>query len=598
MPNYFPEEFIQEVTAANDIVDVIGDYVQLKRQGSGMVGLCPFHREKTPSFHVSPDKQFYHCFGCGLGGTVIKFVMEAENFDFVEAVKFLAERAGISVPETGGDRNNELYEKKQRIYQMNRLAARFFYNALHSKEAAEAQAYVKKRGLSAETVRTFGIGFAPDRWDGLIKHLESHGFHRGEMVEAGLAKESDKGRIYDFFRNRLMFPVFDVRGNVIAFGGRIMSGDSKGMKYINSPETPVFNKSRNLFSLNFAKKAGKDFLILAEGYMDVISLYQSGIQNAVAGLGTAFTSEQARILAKYTKNVKICYDSDEAGIAATKRAIEKFDGLDVKVEIIEIPQGKDPDEYIKKNSADSFGNLASSAKDTTQYQLSSMKKKYNLSDPQQKITFVNEAVTLFASLRNEVERDVQIRLLAEELGISSDSIYAEVRKRLRRDTRKKERETLREVVKETRSAEIKAKQNGIDYKLVDLERKILGLMFADRGIYQKFSEKLPVENYSLDIHKKIAQAIYTAWAEGVAPVAAEVLMGFSEEESGEVTAVLGASSQTGESRKAAEDVYFSLQEAWLDRKIQDAALSGDVSLLNELLKQKKQLTRKVGQSNE
>ncbi len=598
MANYFSDEFIQEVTAHNDIVDVIGDYVQLKRQGSGLVGLCPFHREKTPSFHVSPDKQFYHCFGCGLGGTVIKFVMEAENFDFVEAVKFLAERAGIAIPETGGDRNNELYEKKQRIYQMNRLAAKYFYHALHGKEAKEAQEYVKKRRLTAETIRTFGIGYAPDQWDGLIKHLEQHGFHRGEMVEAGLAKMSEKGRIYDFFRNRLMFPVFDVRGNVIAFGGRIMSGESKGMKYINSPETPVFNKSRNLFSLNFAKKSGKDFLILAEGYMDVISLYQSGILNAVAGLGTAFTAEQAKIISKYTKNVKICYDSDEAGIAATKRAIEKFEGLDVKVEIIEIPHGKDPDEYIKSNSADSFGDLAATAKGTTQYQLAAIKKKYNLQDPQQKISFANEAIMLFASLSNEVERDLQIRLLAEELGVSAESIHAEVRKKLRTESRRKERETLREVVKESRMAEIKAKQQGIDYKLVDLERKMLGLMFADRSIYQKFADQLPAAEFSVDIHKRIAQCIYDAWSQGVAPDAAKILMEFSQEDSGEVTAVLGASTITGESRQAAEDVHFSLQELLLEAKIKSAAENGQIDELNRLLKQKKQLKRKVGQSDE
>ena len=588
MPGFFSEDFIQEVISANDIADVIGDYVQLKRQSSGMVGLCPFHKEKTPSFHVSPDKQLYHCFGCGVGGTVIHFIMQAENFDFVEAVKFLAERAKIPVPENGGNHDNELYERKQRIYQMNRLAARFFYTALFSENAKEAQAYVKKRGLTKDTIRTYGIGYAPDAWDALLRHLEQQGFHRGEIVDAGLAIANEKGKIYDRFRNRLMFPIFDVRGNVIAFSGRILSGDGDGRKYVNSPETPVFSKSKNLFSLNLAKKSGKDSLILVEGQMDVISLYQSGIKNAIATLGTAITSEHAWLISRYAKKVQICYDSDSAGQKATQRAIEKFEGMDVSVSVIEIPQGKDPDEYIKKHSAEAFEDLATAAKNTTEYQLSEMKKKYNLEDIGQKIDFVNEAVNLLADLSNEVERDVHIRALAADIDSSPEAIYAEVRKALYRKNRRRERDTLRDVVKSEQTAERKDRQQGIDHKVSELEAQMLGLLFADRSVYQKFASQMPKEKFSIPLHRSLADEIYSAWESGTAPNAADMMLKFPDADPGQLSGILSQSAKTGESIQAAEDLYQSLQGVWLDRAIEEAAGSGNVTELGNLLKQKKQ----------
>ena len=319
----YSEELISEVIGANDIVDVIGMYTALKKSGRGFVGLCPFHSEKTPSFHVSPDKQLYHCFGCGEGGTVLTFVMKAENLDFVEGLKFLADRARIALPEPEANENaDRLFKKKQRLISANTYAAKFFYHCLAaSPEGAQARAYLKERAIAPKTAASFGLGFAPPGRNALINHLKSMGYSESELVDFGLATVRDN-QFVDKFRNRVMFPIIDVRGNVIGFGGRVMD-DSKP-KYLNSPETAAFNKRLNLFALNFAKNKKSDALILVEGYMDVISLHQVGINNAVATLGTALTEEQTRLIARYAKDVVLCYDTDEAGVKATMRAIRDF----------------------------------------------------------------------------------------------------------------------------------------------------------------------------------------------------------------------------------------------------------------------------------
>ena len=588
MPGYFSEEFIGEVISANEIVDVISDYVALKKQSSGMVGLCPFHKEKTPSFHVSPDKQLYHCFGCGVGGTVINFIMQAENFDFVEAVKFLAERASIPIPERG-DANNEIYVRKQRIYQMNRLAARFFYKALYSESAKEAQAYVKKRGLKGETLRAYGIGYAPDSWDALLKHLEKEGFHRGEAVDAGLAIANEKGHVYDRFRHRLMFPIIDVRGNVIGFSGRVLTPDAKGMKYINTPETLVFSKGKNIFSLNLAKKSGLDSLILAEGQMDVISLYQSGIKNAIATLGTAITSEQAWLISRYTKKVYICYDSDAAGQKATNRAIEQFKGLDVTVRVIEIPQGKDPDEYLKSHSAEAFEKLNMGAKNTTAYHIAQLKKKYNLEDIQQKIEFSKEAVQVLSELTNEMERDIHIRSLASELDVTEESIRAEVKKASYRRNRNKERETIRDAVKTERTAILKDRQKGVNHILVEAETNLLSLISSERDAYRRLCDKVSPSDFSDPVHRVIAEKVFAAWESGIAPDAAAIVSGLSEEEQPVTSGIFSAVEKTGGGSQAADEAYKQWMIARLDAAIEEAVKSGDVQNMSKYLKQKKEL---------
>ncbi len=346
----YSEELISEVIGANDIVDVIGMYTALKKSGRGFVGLCPFHSEKTPSFHVSPDKQLYHCFGCGEGGTVLTFVMKAENLDFVEGLKFLADRARIALPEPEANENaDRLFKKKQRLISANTYAAKFFYHCLAaSPEGAQARAYLKERAIAPKTAASFGLGFAPPGRNALINHLKSMGYSESELVDFGLATVRDN-QFVDKFRNRVMFPIIDVRGNVIGFGGRVMD-DSKP-KYLNSPETAAFNKRLNLFALNFAKNKKSDALILVEGYMDVISLHQVGINNAVATLGTALTEEQARLIARYAKDVVLCYDTDEAGVKATMRAIEIFSKTDVRVKVLSLSGAKTPTNTSRATAA-------------------------------------------------------------------------------------------------------------------------------------------------------------------------------------------------------------------------------------------------------
>ena len=322
MPRY-KQSSINEVSRRINLSELVSGYVHLKRNGTSHVGLCPFHKEKTPSFHVDDDKQLFYCFGCGAGGNVFDFIMRAENLDFVDALQFLAQRAGVTLEEEKGERTSRSEEEsnlRKRILEMNRLAARRFYDNLNGPDAESAVSYMQKRGLERKTVIKFGIGYAPDSWSDMLDFLKEKGYSAQEIVLAGLAVKNDKGRIYDKFRNRLMFPIIDVRGNVVAFGGRALSDDPA--KYMNSPETPVFHKGRNLFSLNLAKQSGlKEGLILVEGYMDVISLYQRGITNVVAGLGTALTEEQAKLITRYASQVYVCYDSDEAGQKAAQKAI-------------------------------------------------------------------------------------------------------------------------------------------------------------------------------------------------------------------------------------------------------------------------------------
>ena len=352
MAAYYPDELINEVISANNLVDVVGSYVKLKRSGNRYMGLCPFHSEKTPSFHVSADKQLYHCFGCGEGGSVVQFIMKMENLDFVEAIKQLAARANINLPE-GNEKasDGEYFRKKQKMLEMYVTAARFYHSCLMAEGGKTALAYLAARQIDRGTITHFGMGYSPNEYDALYNHLKEKGFDEGLMLESGLIRKSEKnGKPYDFFRDRVMIPIFDIRGNVIAFGGRTMV-KSDGRKYMNSSDSMIFNKSKTLYALNFAKKNCSERIILVEGYMDVISLHKYGFTNAVAGLGTAFTPEHAKILSRYTKELVICYDSDEAGQAAVMRALPILSATDLKLKVMVIPDAKDADEYLKLKGA-------------------------------------------------------------------------------------------------------------------------------------------------------------------------------------------------------------------------------------------------------
>ena len=421
----FSESFLTELAERNDIVDVVSGYVRLgKKSGSNMFGLCPFHSEKTPSFSVSPDKQIYHCFGCGKGGGVINFIMEIENLSFPEAVEFLAKRAGMPMPEEENDRESR---KRSRMLALNRDAARFFYAQLSTAQGGAARDYMAKRRIGPATAKNFGIGFAPDTWDSLEKAMREKGYTDFEMFDAGLVRKGKKGGYYDTFRNRLMFPVIDVRGNVIGFSGRIL-GDGEP-KYMNSPETLVFNKSRNLFALNLAKKSKSGYIILSEGNIDVVSLHQAGFDSAVASLGTSLTPEQARLISRYTNQVIIAYDNDGAGIKAAQRAIGILEKLDLKVKVLRMSGAKDPDEFIKLKGADAFRNLLEASENQIDYRLRAVTDKYDLSVDEQKVEFLKEASDLVARLPGSVERQVYAMRVASMSGVSADAVTKEVERR-------------------------------------------------------------------------------------------------------------------------------------------------------------------------
>lgn len=430
----FPEAFLDELIARNPIEDVVSQYVNLKRSGSNLFGLCPFHGEKTPSFSVSPDKGIYYCFGCHKGGSVINFEMEIEGLSYPDAVRALAKRAGLEVPED--EQYQSRYRQQERLWALHKEAARFFHSRLYAPIGANALQYATGRGMPKSILTKFGIGYAPDSWTDLIDYLRSKNYTDQELRDSGLVTVSQKnGNLFDRFRDRLMFPIIDVRGNVIGFGGRIMnSSDKSAAKYLNSPETLIFNKRKNLFALNLAKKSKLGYLILVEGYMDAIALHQYGFDCAVASLGTALTEDGANLLSRYTEQVVLIYDGDEAGQNATQRAIPILEKAGLQVKVLKMRDAKDPDEYLKKFGADRFRILLEESANRVEYQLNAILKKYDLRDDEQKVQYLQESAGLIGSLSSAVQREVYGGRVAEAAGISEDAMKLEVNRALKRRT--------------------------------------------------------------------------------------------------------------------------------------------------------------------
>ena len=477
----FSESFLQELIERNDIVDVVGSYVRLtKKSGSNQFGLCPFHSEKTPSFSVSADRQIYHCFGCGKGGGVINFVMEIEGLNFPEAVEFLAKRVGMQMPE---QEDNAETRKRRRMLDLNRDAAKFFYSCLSSPNGKPAIDYMTRREISPATAKRFGLGYAPDSWDSLIRAMKAKGYSEREMAEAGLVRNGKNGSHYDTFRNRLMFPVIDVKGDVIGFSGRIL-GDGEP-KYMNSPETLVFNKSRNLFGLNLAKKSKSGYIILAEGNIDVVMMHQAGFDSAVASLGTSLTPEQARLISRYANEVVIAYDSDGAGQKASQRAISLLEKLDIKVKVVTISGAKDPDEFIKSKGADAFRNLIEKSENHIDYRLQSVTKKYDLTVDEQKVAFIKEASDMVARLPGSVERQVYSMRVASMAGVSNELVEDEVKRRRKRAVKSAQKSSERELAHPERQIQPKDKSIKYDDPVsATAEEGIIRLLFLDQGIFK------------------------------------------------------------------------------------------------------------------
>jgi len=428
----FPQSFIDELIARNPIEDVVGQYVTLRRSGANMFGLCPFHGEKTASFSVAPDKGIYYCFGCHKGGGAINFMMELEGLSYPDAVRALAKRSGMEVPED--EQYQSKYRAQERLWALHKEAARFFHSQLYAPVGSAALEYAVGRGMTKNTLTKFGIGYAPDSWDMLVRALTEKGYTQQELIDSGLVTVSRKnGNIFDRFRDRLMFPIIDVRGNIIGFGGRIMNNkDANAAKYLNSPETLIFNKRKNLFGLNYAKKSTLGYLILVEGYMDAIALHQYGFDCAVASLGTSLTEEHATLISRYVEQVVLIYDADEAGQRATRRAIPILEKAGIRVKVLQMKDAKDPDEYLKKFGADKFRILLEDSSNRVEYQLNAIRRKYDISQDDQKVRYVQECADLISTLGSSIQREVYGARIAESAGVAPEAVKIEVGKAYKR----------------------------------------------------------------------------------------------------------------------------------------------------------------------
>lgn len=511
----FPPAFLDELVARNPIEDVVGQYVTLRRSGSNLFGLCPFHGEKTASFSVAPDKGIYYCFGCHKGGGVINFQMEIEGLSYPDAVRALAKRAGMEVPED--EQYQSRYRQQERLWALHKEAARFFHGKLYEPEGKAALEYALNRGMSKTTLTKFGIGYAPDSWTNLVDALRKKGYTDQELRDSGLVTVSRKnGNLFDRFRDRLMFPIIDVRGNVIGFGGRIMNSQDPGAaKYLNSPETLIFNKRKNLFALNLAKKSKLGYLILVEGYMDAIALHQYGFDSAVASLGTALTEDGAALLSRYTDQVVLIYDGDTAGQNATKRAIPILEKAGLQVKVLQMRDAKDPDEFLKKFGAERFQLLLEESSNRVEYQLNAIFKKYDLRDDDQKVKYLQESAELICTLGSSVQREVYGGRVAETARISPDAMRLEVeRARKRRLSREKKQQ---EKIDLAPARNLQPRSRTIRYnnmKSAMAEEMVLAMCLQEPGLLQEATD-LSAEMFSVPLLGKVFAQLSQRSREGL-----------------------------------------------------------------------------------
>ena len=499
----YSEELIDEIRSSNDIVDTISQYVTLKRSGRNFFGLCPFHKEKSPSFSVSPDKQIFHCFGCGVGGNVIHFISKIENLDFRETLEFLAERAGIELPTSENDQYNKRQFLKDKVYKINEETAKFYHENLYKPTAKPAQEYVKTRKLNNTTLKSFLIGYS-GTYNELYKHLKQKGFTDEEILASSLVNRNDRGQFIDRFRHRLMIPIMDIRGKVIAFGGRVL--DKSLPKYINSPENIVYSKGRNLFGLNIAKKGNLDKIVIVEGYMDAISLYQRGITNVVASLGTALTEAQGRLLRKYAGQVIISYDSDAAGQAATMRGLEILKNLGCDVRILQMEGAKDPDEYVIKYGSGGFNLLIEKAISLVEFKVKVLKNKYNLENTNDKIKFLQEIAKILVNVESQIELEIQIDNISRDYGISKEAVYAEINK-IKYVNKSKEIETETKV----KPTIVRKQEKNVDEATIRRENVIIYLLInGNDQNRQIIKNNIKKEDLKYQLNQQIIEKIYEA----------------------------------------------------------------------------------------
>lgn len=508
-----PEDIINEIKYRNDIETAISQYVNLKRRGKNLVGLCPFHSEKTPSFTVYPENGSFYCFGCGVGGDVFTFTGLIENLDYIESVKLLAERSGITLPQDGYD--DSMQRLKKRIYDINRDTARFFHAFLMSPGGKWALDYLTGRGLTVKTIKHFGLGAAPDSWDALIHHLKEKGYTESDMLAANVIGKSQRGSLYDRFRKRVMFPIINIRGNIVAFSGRAMPGEDKQAgKYVNTADTPVYKKSENLFGINFAKNVCSERVILVEGNMDVISLHQAGFENTVAPLGTAFTTEQANLLSRYTKEIVLMLDADAAGQKAVRRASELLENTGLSVRVVVVPDGKDPDEYIKKNGKERFAALLEGAVSDMEYKLLTAAKDIKLDNEDGRLKYLAAAAEIIAASDDIMTRDIYIGRLSEKYGVSRTALNARIEELRKRNRRQKQKKEISDIIRPKYTKDDINPERRKSVKGTAAEETLIAVLLKNPDFYKIAAEKLPPEKMLTSLNRRIYETILSVLERG------------------------------------------------------------------------------------
>ena len=570
MPRY-SDEIIEEVRQNNDIVDIISQYVHLTRKGRNYFGLCPFHSEKSPSFSVSPDRQIFHCFGCGVGGNVYTFLMKIEGITFKEALEQLAERANIQLPKLENNADTAREELKAKVYKVNEFTAEFYHQNLYKPTSKIGQEYVKKRKMNKETLEAYRIGFS-GKFDELYKALKAQGFGEKEILESGLVNKNDNGTYIDRYRNRLMFPICDVRGKVIAFGGRILDDskikDSKfpQPKYINSPENVVYSKGRHLFGLNVAKKDSAKKLLIVEGYMDVISLHQRGVTNVVGALGTALTEQQGWLLRKSTEQVILGFDADGAGQTAIARSMEILQKMGCDMRVLQIEGAKDPDEYIVKFGEGRFRLAMDNAISLVEFKVKNLKKDLNLENTGDKIKFLNEIAKILSKVENTMEREIYIEKIAQGYNISKEAIYAEVNKLIYNNTKEdkvlqsREIKPVRENIKNTTE---------IDEDLKRRENTIIAILLdSNANMFAKIKEQIKPEDFKDSVNRKIAEQLYKELEKEDCNIN-RLIDSFDEETQNHITMVMATDYEIDNLEKAVDDILQKYEKEKLDNRKQE-----------------------------
>lgn len=508
-----PEDIINEIKYRNDIETAVSQYVNLKRRGKNLVGLCPFHSEKTPSFTVYPENGSFYCFGCGVGGDVFTFTGLIENLDYMESIKLLAERSGISLPQDGYD--DSLQRLKKKIYDINRDTARFFHSFLMSPGGKWALDYLTGRGLTVKTIKHFGLGAAPDSWDALIHHLKEKGYTESDMLAANVIGKSNRGGIYDRFRKRVMFPIINIRGNIVAFSGRAMPGEDKQAgKYVNTADTPVYKKSENLFGINFAKSVCSERVILVEGNMDVISLHQAGFENTVAPLGTAFTTEQANLLSRYTKEIVLMLDADAAGQKAVRRASGLLENTGLSVRVVVVPDGKDPDEYIKKNGKERFAALLEGAVSDMEYKLLTAAKDIDLNSEDGRLKYLAAAAEIIAATDDIMTRDIYIGRLSEKYGVSRTALTTRVNELRKRNSRQKQKKEITDIIRPKFTKDDINPERRKSVKGTAAEETLIAVLLKNPDFYKIALDKLPPEKMLTSLNRRIYETIISVLEHG------------------------------------------------------------------------------------